>query len=316
MRHRRAFTLIELLLVVAIIGILAGLVLAVTESIRTSARTVECANNLRQLGICLISFSVDHNGLIPPYNVSNADNLRLAGGPDKDADHPTVPDKGNWWGWLRRYLPEATESHVFLCPEANWTKREIQDFRANDLSLKVKDAEKGGIGKSFESGCVWYQNSYAYNAYLGLRGWAMRDDGTSTGVLDGGVTLDNMDLFPGKNLAWKSWSLSRIPRISETPAITELWSIGSATNLWGSGSNKAPIGWITFTADRAPMVGSGHTRDFNWDEWSSIRLSHRKKANHVFYDGHVAAHHPDELRPKDLAKFYDANVVNAYRGRF
>jgi prepilin-type N-terminal cleavage/methylation domain-containing protein/prepilin-type processing-associated H-X9-DG protein len=304
MRRCRAFTLIELLIVVAIIGILAGLVLAATQSIRTSARAVECANNLRQLGLCLISFSVDNAGRIPPYNVSNADNLKLAGGPNKDADHPTVPDKGNWWGWLRRYLPEANESRVFLCPAANWTKSEIQNFRQTDPEFSHPD-------RYFESGRVWYENSYGYNAYLGLRGWAMRDDGTSTGVADGGVALNNMDIFPGKNLAWKSWRLTSIPRTSETPAITELWSIGS------TGANpKAPLGWISFTADRAPVVGSGHTRDFDWNEWTSIRLSHRNKANHVFFDGHVAAHHPEELRPKDLARFYDADVVNAYRGRF
>ena len=304
MRQRCAFTLIGLLLVITIIAIIAGMMMTAANSIRSSARTLECANNLRQLGLSILSFSSDNNGRIPPYNVSNADNLRLAGGPEKDADHPTVPDKGNWWGWLRRYLPDANESPVFLCPESNWTKREIRNFRQTDPAFSPPE-------RYFESGRVWYENSYGYNAYLGLRGYQMRDDGTNTGVLDGGVTPDNMDVFPGKNVSWKAWRLGRIPNASGTPAITELWSIGST-----AANPQAPIGWISFVADRPALVGSGHARDFDWNEWASIRLSHRNKANHVFFDGHVTAHHPDELRPKDLTKFNDANVVNAYRSRF
>ena len=53
----RAFTLIELLVVVAVLGLLLALLLPGLQSFRTSARTVQCANNLHQLGRGLAHFA-------------------------------------------------------------------------------------------------------------------------------------------------------------------------------------------------------------------------------------------------------------------
>lgn len=66
MKGRRAFTLIELLVVIATIGILAALLLPALARSKESGRRVACANNLRQLGLSLLMYSDDHDGLFPP----------------------------------------------------------------------------------------------------------------------------------------------------------------------------------------------------------------------------------------------------------
>ncbi len=58
-RKRRVFTLIELLIVIAIIAVLAALLLPALASARDMAKRVACASNLRQIGFSLNSYVAD-----------------------------------------------------------------------------------------------------------------------------------------------------------------------------------------------------------------------------------------------------------------
>ena len=65
--RRSAISLIEVLVVVAILGILAGLILPAIQSARESSRRAECMSNQRQLAVALMQFD-EVRGHLPGYN--------------------------------------------------------------------------------------------------------------------------------------------------------------------------------------------------------------------------------------------------------
>jgi len=67
-RPRRAFTLIELLTVIAIIGVLAAILVPTVSKVRATAKKSQCVSNLRQWGTAVRLFANENKGVVALYN--------------------------------------------------------------------------------------------------------------------------------------------------------------------------------------------------------------------------------------------------------
>ena len=65
LNRRRAFTLIELMIVIAIIGVLVGLLMPTLGKARESARRATCLSNLRQVHQSFLLFAEEYDGRVP-----------------------------------------------------------------------------------------------------------------------------------------------------------------------------------------------------------------------------------------------------------
>jgi len=109
----QGFTLIELLVVVAIIGILAAMLFPAFSQARESARRAVCLSNLRQVGMALQMYTMDHNERLPGPGASGREwpvSLQpymkstqiLVCSSDNHSGEPTISGEGTFplsYGW-------------------------------------------------------------------------------------------------------------------------------------------------------------------------------------------------------------------------
>src|SRR4051812_40301356 len=122
MRSRTAFTLVELLVVVAIIAVLIALLLAAVQRTRESANRTECANNLKQLGVALHAFSQVQGTLPPGY-----ESFIAADG----------SDLGPGWGWGAFLLPYLEQSPLYDSIELSLDVQDATNARPRVTFLSV-----------------------------------------------------------------------------------------------------------------------------------------------------------------------------------
>jgi prepilin-type N-terminal cleavage/methylation domain-containing protein len=172
---RRAFTLVELLVVIVIIGILVSLLLPAVQAAREAAHRTQCRNQLKQIGIALHSYTQAHKVFPPGCVVSEGTYPAF----DPWTEASTAGAGRHGTSWMLMILPYLEQTNIYnawdftknVADNAAMAQKNIAGFycpsRRNSLR---KDPKRMLVS-------TWTGGGTDYGACLGAgNGWSNDSD--------------------------------------------------------------------------------------------------------------------------------------------
>ena len=104
----RAFTIVELLVVVSIIAVLIAILLPAIQQVREAARRMQCRNNLKQIGLALHNYNLTHQ-VFPPSALAGSGGSGCEETELAIEDNPS--DCTEYQSWTALILPYLIRHH-------------------------------------------------------------------------------------------------------------------------------------------------------------------------------------------------------------
>ncbi len=152
LKSQKAFTLLEMLIVVAIVAMLAAIVFPVFSRARENARRSTCQSNLKQIGLAFQQYVSDSDGMIAPKTLGS-----------------NTPKQVSWPSMI---VPYTKSTQVFVCPSQTtndfWTAPNPRFIDVNAGSTKKPRycGYSHGDVTSGDSAAPFYRKPITYSRNL------------------------------------------------------------------------------------------------------------------------------------------------------
>lgn len=242
--NRKAFTLVELLVVISIVALLMAILMPALASARSGVRKIVCKSNIRQILLANIAYADENDGFYVPAAKDLWDDggLHRWHGVRQAKGKPFEPEHGP----LVAYLANG---EVKKCPE------------------KVNFVESDDWDTSFEQG----GGGYGYNmAYIGSRTWQSADRASyerttrATEVRSPAQTLMFADTaMSNDGKTYMEYSFAEPPHMVYAGKVMTSFYMSETIHFRHKG--KANVGWVAGHVGQEKMADFDHTNVYGVD---------------------------------------------------